>query len=69
MRIVLRSPEQQPTEKKLQQIQQVREVVASYFPGETATASGLFVLMARIIESLLSEQLRSFLWACAGTVV
>jgi predicted RND superfamily exporter protein len=69
MRIVLRSPEQQPTEKKLQQIQQVREVVASYFPGETATASGLFVLMARIIESLLSDQLRSFLWACAGTVV
>lgn len=69
MRIVLRSPEQQPTEKKLRQIQQVREVVAAYFPGETATASGLFVLMARIIESLLSDQLRSFLWACAGTVV
>ncbi len=32
------------------------------------TASGLFVLMARIIDSLLEDQLRSFLWACVGTV-
>jgi predicted RND superfamily exporter protein len=80
MRIVLRSPEQQSTEKKLQQIQRVREVVAQHFgslPAEagqmpvkdSSTASGLFVLMARIIDSLLADQLKSFLWASVGTVI
>lgn len=34
-----------------------------------AAAGGLFVVMARIIDSLLADQLRSFLWACAGTVL
>jgi predicted RND superfamily exporter protein len=34
---------------------------------ESATASGLFVLMARIINSLLEDQVKSFLWACFGT--
>jgi hypothetical protein len=32
-------------------------------------ASGLFVLMAHIIDSLLEDQLKSFLWACIGTFV
>lgn len=85
MRIVLRSVEQQPTADKLTQIRQVRQVVADHFqthnllPSQTtsessprlsqATASGLFVVMARIIESLLADQIRSFLWASLGTVV
>lgn len=81
MRIVLRSPEQQSTEAKLAQIQQVRETVAKHFenvkaagdatdiPAELPVASGLFVLMARIINSLLEDQLKSFLWACIGTFV
>ncbi len=85
MRIVLRSPEQQSTEKKLAQIQQVRQVVAQHFQEiqesnsdselsvstttEPPSASGLFVLMARIIDSLLADQLKSFLWACFGTFV
>ncbi len=81
MRIVLRSPEQQPTEAKLSQIQRVREVVAEHFSMPQAAssnsnsldtlpvASGLFVLMARIIDSLLEDQFRSFLWACLGTFV
>ena len=81
MRIVLRSPEQQPTEAKLSQIQRVREVVAEHFSIPQAAssnsnsldtlpvASGLFVLMARIIDSLLEDQFRSFLWACLGTFV
>jgi len=34
-----------------------------------ASAGGLFVVMARIIDSLLADQLRSFLWAAAGTVL
>jgi len=81
MRIVLRSPEQQPTEAKLAQIQKVRETVAKHFDdsraksepahasAELPVASGLFVLMARIIDSLLEDQLKSFLWACIGTFV
>ena len=82
MRIVLRSPEQQPTEQKLMQIQRVRDVVDAHFSKAEATgentegdsssppsASGLFVLMARIIDSLLTDQLKSFLWASFGTLV
>ena len=98
MRIVLRSPEQQPTHVKLAQIQRVRDVVARHFekqptidterthaalvaaenpvtvsasapPLQSATASGMFVLMAHIIDSLLTDQIRSFTWASIGTVV
>lgn len=95
MRIVLRSPEQQTTDLKLDQIQSVRSVVATHFrelEQELATASadsadpapeaapgsqwqaresatGLFVLMARIIDSLLADQFRSFLWASLGTML
>lgn len=90
MRIVLRSPEQQTTEKKLAQIARVREVVAAHFQeiadvreaaagkdgdrtatvsAGTPTASGLFVLMARIIDSLLADQMKSFIGASIGTVI
>lgn len=95
MRIVLRSPEQQTTDLKLDQIQRVRTVVAAHFreleqelaansadsadPASKATSSsawqaresatGLFVLMARIIDSLLADQFRSFLWASVGTML
>ena len=41
--------------------------VAENKSAESATASGLFVLMARIIDSLLEDQVKSFLWACFGT--
>ena len=93
MRIVLRSPEQQTTDLKLEQIRQVRTVVAAHFRNleqelnaastDTAeaqqtrppnwlareSATGLFVLMARIIDSLLADQFRSFLWASLGTML
>jgi predicted RND superfamily exporter protein len=89
MRIVLRSPEQQTTDLKLQQIELVRTLVAKHFreleqelaenPSQSAknhdswkaqeAASGLFVVMARIIDSLLADQFRSFLWASLGTVL
>lgn len=42
---------------------------ASAPPPQSATASGLFVLMAHIIDSLLTDQIRSFTWASIGTVV
>ena len=38
-------------------------------PRQSATASGLFVLMAHIIDSLLEDQIRSFICASIGTVV
>jgi hypothetical protein len=92
MRIVLRSPEQQTTDLKLDQIRQVRTVVASHFreleeelriaasDSDAAeqprpvwlareSATGLFVLMARIIDSLLADQFRSFFWASVGTML
>ncbi len=83
MRIVLRSPEQQPTEQKIAQIERVRAEIASAFNEmeqqvdneantgwrSGASASGLFVVMARIIDSLLADQLRSFLLASLGTVI
>jgi predicted RND superfamily exporter protein len=36
---------------------------------ESATATGLFVLMAHIIDSLLADQIRSFMVASLGTVI
>ncbi|MCA9035044.1 MAG: MMPL family transporter, partial [Planctomycetaceae bacterium] len=42
----------------------------NHFGGHTeATASGLFVLLARIIESLLADQLKSFLVASFGILI
>jgi uncharacterized protein len=79
MRIVLRSREQQPSETKLQQIDAVRTLVNQHFqelqaadstlPQQQVTASGVFVLLAKVIDSLLSDQLNSFLVALAGILV
>ncbi|MEZ6044558.1 MAG: MMPL family transporter [Planctomycetaceae bacterium] len=64
MRIVLRSKERQPSERKLEIISKVEETVVTEF-GE-ATPTGLYVLLTYLIESLLSDQLTSFLLAGAG---
>lgn len=102
MRIVLRSAEQQPSEKKAAQIVAVRNCVRDYFEqqrmrhqtaaklaaeeattetGETVettpifiqqtppAASGMFVLLAELILSLLNDQLLSFLVACGGILI
>ncbi len=74
MRVVLRSHEQQPAEKKLEQIERVRQIVSQHFAESTAantaaTASGLFVLLAHLIDSLLQDQLTSFLVASAGILI
>jgi len=76
MRIVLRSLEQQSAESRSTQISAIRNVVQKYaeipVPGadvsdrSAATASGMFVLLTEIIQSLLQDQLRSFLCATAG---
>lgn len=76
MRIVLRSFEQQPSEAKAEQIQSVRNCVVGFFerhpelPQQTQpSASGLFVLLAELINSLLQDQLMSFVVACAGIML
>lgn len=64
MRILLRALEQQPAQAKLQLIQRVEEISRKHFPD--AEATGLYVLLANLISSLLNDQLRSFLLAAAG---
>lgn len=46
-----------------------RESAALSPSEESATATGLFVLMAHIIDSLLQDQIRSFIVASIGTVI
>ncbi|MCA9051635.1 MAG: MMPL family transporter, partial [Planctomycetaceae bacterium] len=73
MRIVLRSPEQQPSESKLAQIDAVRRCVREFFQttddSEQAGTSGMFILLAKLILSLLQDQLVSFIVACGGILI
>lgn len=64
MRIVLRARERQPSASKLQLITNVRNTANAEFPG--AKTTGLFVLLAFMIESLLRDQLVSFALAAVG---
>ncbi|MEW4488636.1 MMPL family transporter [Thalassoglobus sp. JC818] len=64
MRILLRAREQQSAEVKLKLIEEVEEVARQYFPD--ARASGLYVLLANLIKSLLNDQLLSFVIAALG---
>lgn len=64
MRIMLRAYEQQPSETKLELIDQVERIADEEFPG--AQTTGLFVLLTFLIESLLRDQIVSFAIAAAG---
>ena len=71
MRIVLRAREQQSTEKKNELIDRVSSLVARKFPGngnqeQDARATGTFVLLTFLIDSLMSDQLLSFGIASLG---
>ena len=74
MRIVLRARERQQAERKLQLIAEVDQVaqawadeaLAKEFPNADVKATGLFVLLAHLIQSLLSDQLASFALAAIG---
>src|SRR5690606_812945 len=59
MRIVLRSMEQQSAESKASLMRSVGEIARSEFPESKIT--GLFVLLTFLIDSLLRDQLSSFL--------
>lgn len=71
MRIVLRSREQQRSENKLAMIKRVREMAEAEFTlvgttEEPPSATGMFVLLTFVIQSLLGDQLVSFAWAALG---
>lgn len=77
MRIVLRSLERQNAEDKLKTIERVRQVARQWaaeelreeFPAAEVQATGLFVLLANLIDSLLRDQLTSFVLAACGIFV
>lgn len=75
MRIVLRSSEQQQSNRKQELIDRAEVIVGEAFPTSDAadakttrpaTAAGLFVLLTFLIESLLRDQIVSFLIAAIG---
>ena len=81
MRIVLRALERQTAEEKLSLINKVDALAKKHFPGSQVTqttddskgkhaepgkAAGIFILLAYLIDSLLKDQLVSFLLAGAS---
>ncbi len=68
MRIMLRAKERQPSEAKLKLIEEVESRARKWF-GHQVEATGLFVLLTYLIESLMDDQLSSFLIAAAALVI
>ncbi len=58
MRIMLRARERQQADVKLELIRQVRELARQTFPD--AEVTGLYVLLANLIQGLLGDQIISF---------
>ena len=72
MRIMLRAHERQPAEVKESLIRRVEELTQQAFPADgadRARATGLFVLLTFIVESLLGDQWACFLWGAVGIIV
>jgi predicted RND superfamily exporter protein len=67
MRLYLRAREQKPAEIKLALIAKVEQTAREVFPE--ARATGLYVLIANLITSLLGDQLTSFLVSATGIVI
>ena len=67
MRIMLRAKERQPSDAKLKLIDDVERVTRQHFPD--AQATGLFVLLTYLIESLMDDQLSSFALSAAANVL
>jgi predicted RND superfamily exporter protein len=72
MRIVLRARERQPSETKERLIKMVEDLANREFPAESpeqrARATGLFVLLTYIVESLLGDQWACFFWGAVGII-
>lgn len=76
LRIMLRARERQPAEQKRQLIDEVTRMAQSSFPPATdansppaAEVTGFFVLLTRLIESMLRDQWSSFGIATTGVAV
>lgn len=70
LRVMLRARERQPAEVKRSIIAQVRQVVAEEFPGDDdeppGEVTGFFVLLAQLVDRMISDQWFTFLLAAAG---
>ena len=64
MRIMLRAKERQPSESKLALIEEVTSAAQNVYPE--ARPTGLFILLANLVGSILRDQWVSFLVAGAG---
>ncbi len=64
LRIMLRSPERLPADEKEALIQDVQQIVAQEFPE--AKTTGYYVLLARLIQSVLRDQWVTLSVATAG---
>lgn len=67
MRLMLRARERQPSETKLKLIADVEAVARKRFPE--ARATGLFVLLTYLTESLMDDQFRCFLIALIAIMI
>ncbi|TWU28117.1 efflux RND transporter permease subunit [Bythopirellula polymerisocia] len=67
LRIMLRAPERLGARQKAELIAQVRKVTAEEFPQ--AQATGFYVLLTQLIESLLRDQWTTFAAATVGIFV
>jgi predicted RND superfamily exporter protein len=70
LRVMLRSHERQPAPRKRTIIEQVNRIVAEEFPARdgrpAGEVTGFFVLLAQLVERMLSDQWLTFLLAAAG---
>ncbi|HEY2839621.1 MAG TPA: MMPL family transporter [Pirellulales bacterium] len=67
LRIMLRSRERQGSEHKEELIEQVTRISNEEFPGSQTT--GFFVLLTRLIESMLGDQWLTFILSTSGIFV
>ncbi|MFM8704643.1 MAG: MMPL family transporter, partial [Planctomycetia bacterium] len=70
LRVMLRSHERQPAPRKRAIIEQVNRIVAEEFPARdgrpAGEVTGFFVLLAQLVERMLSDQWLTFFLAAAG---
>jgi predicted RND superfamily exporter protein len=70
LRVMLRAHERQPAPQKRAIIEQVNRIVAEEFPARdnrpAGAVTGFFVLLAQLVERMLSDQWLTFFLAAAG---
>jgi predicted RND superfamily exporter protein len=73
VRILVRSNQQQSAEQSERVIQQVKEICNESFPakepGHEVQVTGWFVLLTRLVSSLMADQFQTFLVAAAAILI